>query len=233
VKIDLNEYGRELGYWIEGFKPFVDQASHAALDRLKRELEDSRDNRRSAFDWKLAKPVMTIATDRYDGKNKTPHKVRIGWQFESRISLTDNSRRSPVWTIDRLSTHVRVYSTTDDQIILHYHHDLREKSQLGPQSHMQFSERFRKDKGLIPIAVPRFPSLAVLPTDCLDLALCEFFPFKWPQEQAGVTGLTVLQNRQRNRLLEMAKVVVDAWDKKAKTPLAVIQDLYKPDLKIA
>lgn len=233
MKIDLREYGVELGYWIEAFGPFVDRPGAAALGRLKQELETARDDRHERFPWKLAKPIVTVDTDRYDGATKTPHKVRIGWQFHATIRLTEKSKRNPLWEIEEMATHIYVRSSENDQEIMHFHHDLKNRGQLGPQTHMQLSEQYQKDAGRIPIAVPRFPSLPVLPTDCLDFALCEFFPFIWPEEQAKARGIAVLQNRQRTRLLAMAKLVADSWKDSRKTPIAVIQECYSPELRIA
>lgn len=233
MKIDLKAYATEFDFWIEAFKPFVEHASHPALSRLKSELEDGRDNRRPSFAWKLDKPVMTIEADSYDGCGRSPHKVKIGWKFEALFEIGTDEKRKSIWNVTKMVTQFRVYSSADDQEILHFHHDMKNNGQLGPHIHMQLSEDYLKDKGRIPIAVPRFPSVAMLPTDCLDLVLSEFFPFAWPKSQSGARGLTVLQTRQQQRITAISKALSQKWLGSRKTPIAAVQDCYMPDLQIA
>lgn len=233
MKIDLKAYATEFDFWIEAFKPFVEHASQPALSRLKSELEDGRDNRRASFAWKLDKQIMTIAADSYDGPDRSPHKVKIGWKFEALFQIGTDPKRKSVWTVDKMVTQIRVYSCEDNQEILHFHHDMKNNGQLGPHIHMQFSEDYLKNKGRIPIAVPRFPSIAMLPTDCFDLVLSEFFPFTWPKAQSGIRGLTTLQTRQQQRMLAISQALMQGWVGSRKTPIAAVQDCYMPDLQIA
>jgi hypothetical protein len=234
MKIDLRTYAKELTYWIDAFRPFVDNASRSALARLQEQLENGRDNLRTSFEWKLAAPIRTKIADRYDGPDKTPHKIKIGWQFECKFNRLADSKKSYVWTVSDMVTHIRIYSASDDAEILHFHYDLKNNNQLGPHVHMQFSEHYMKSKGRIPIAVPRFPSATMLPTDCLDLVLSEFFPYEWPQAQSGSQGLTTLQAGQRNRLVSMSQALLVQWKASPrKTPIAATQNCVMQDLQIA
>ncbi|TAW01989.1 hypothetical protein [Rhizobium ruizarguesonis] len=176
MKINLRSYATELSFWIEALKPFISKEFHRPLSALKEQLENGRDNLRPAFEWKLDKPVVTKEAERYDGPDKSPHKVKVGWQFESNFVSNEQSRKTGLWTVTKMVTHIRVYSANNDEEILHFHHDLKNREQLGPHVHMQFSEHYLKDKGRIPIAVPRFPVTAILPTDCFDLVLVTLPP---------------------------------------------------------
>ena len=233
MKIDLREYATELRYWLEAFKPFVDKVSHPSLMRLQEEIENGRDNLRPSFGWKLAAPIQLIDADRYDGTVKSPHVVRVTWQFEAEFKSRPDSRKTFLWTVENMVTHVRVYSAKNDEEILHFHHDMKNKGQLGPHSHMQFSEHYQKDKGKIPIAVPRFPTVAMLPTDCLDFVLAEFFPFEWPKSQSTLVGLAALQKRQRDRMMRISHAIASGWTGSRMTPIAAVQNCYEPDLQIA
>lgn len=234
MKINLREYSTELGYWIDAFSPFIDTPSLPALRNLQIELEDGRDNLRPRFDWKLPVPIVTKVADQYDGPGRSPHKVKVGWQFTSTFSATDDSKKKHIWLVESMVTHIRVYSQHDNAEILHFHLDLKESNQLGPHVHMQFSEHFLKNKGRIPIALPRFPSAALLPTDCLDFVLCEFFPFEWPKSQSSSRGLMALRQGQQNRFVAMSQALMHQWQASSrKTPIAATQNCKLLDLQIA
>ncbi|WP_129418229.1 hypothetical protein [Rhizobium leguminosarum] len=234
MRINLRKYATELSYWIDALKPFIGKESHRALSALKDQLENGRDNLRPAFDWKLDRPIVTKEAERYDGPDKTPHKVKVGWQFESTFESDGQSKKTSLWNIKKMVTHIRIYNADDDSEILHFHHDLKNREQLGPHVHMQFSEHYLKNKGRIPIAVPRFPITAILPTDCFDLVLAEFFPFEWPKSQAGSHGLVTLRSNQRTRLIAITEALQKQWEASPKlTPVSATQNCYMPDLQIA
>lgn len=232
MKIDLKAYGKELEFWLEAFKPFVDHGSQPALPRLKQQLEDGRDIARPTFPWKLDKPIVTKAADRYDGTGKTPHRVRIGWQFAATFERGNDPKNRALWMVKEMATHIHVSLSGSGEEILHFHFDLKNKGQLGPHAHMQLSEHFLKNKNRVPVAVPRFPSTAVLPTDCLDLVLAEFFPFEWPRSQSDSRGLNTLQTGQQKRIMEMSQAIAKGWPKSRMTPISAIQDCFMPDLQI-
>lgn len=234
MKINLKAYANELNFWIEPLKAFIGKESHRTLSDLKEQLENGRDNLRPNFDWKLDKPIVTTVADRYDGHGRSPHKVTIGWQFESAFQSGEDSKKKGLWTVSKMVTHIRVYNADNGEEILHFHHDLKNQGQLGPYVHMQFSEHYLKEKGRIPIAVPRFPIAAILPTDCFDLVLAEFFPFDWPKSQAGSHGLATLRSSQRNRFIAISDALRKEWDASPKlTPVAATQNCYITDLQIA
>ena len=232
--INLREYATELEYWLDAFGPFIASESLPALRNLQRELEDGRDNYRPRFDWKLPHPILTNVADRYDGPDRSPHGIRLGWQFTSSFSATADSRRRHIWSVDSMVTHIKVYSAEDNSEILHFHVDLKNRDQLGPHVHMQLSEHYLKDKGRIPLAIPRFPSAALLPTDCFDLVLCEVFPFSWPRSQSGSRGLATLRQGQQCRFVAMSQALVQEWRKSPrKTPIAALQNCGFPDILLA
>ena len=233
MKISLRDYGTELAFWLEAFKPFVAKDSASALAKIHEQLEDGRDNLRASFPWKLANPIMTIVADRYDGKNRTPHRVRIGWQFETVFDKGAASKKHAMWTVQKMVTQIRVHSADDNSVASHFHFDMKNGQQLGPHIHLQISEDYQKDKGRIPLAVPRYPIAPLLPTDCLDLVLNEFFPFAWPESQVKSRGSATLRNRQRERLMRISQAVVKRWDESLNTPIVASQGWYAPDLVIA
>lgn len=239
MKIDLRNYARELGHWLEAFEPFMDRASRPELRRLSKSLEDGRDAPHSSFPWRLHKPLRSVEADKYDGLEKTPHKVWIGWQFEADFERGPDLTKKYIWTIRSMVTQIRVHSSADDSEILHFHYDLKNLNankvpQLGPHIHMQFSEHYLKEHKRIAIAVPRFPSAVLLPTDCFDLVLSEFFPSKWPKEQSKLTGIDVLRAGQRQRMVNMAEALNKVWEvSRKRTLVAAIQNCYMPDIQIA
>lgn len=233
MKINLREYAAELAFWLEAFKPFVSRESNPALIRLQEQIENGRDNLRPSFPWKLDASIKTLTADRYDGKDRTPHKVWIGWQFESEFESGPESRKQFIWTVKKMVTQIRIHSADDDSLISHFHFDMKNEGQLGPHVHMQVSEDFQKQKGRIPMAVPRFPAAPLLPTDCMDLVLSEFFPFEWPASQLKSHGRNALRTRQRDRLVRMSQAVANSWEESLNTPIVASQGWYVPDLRIA
>lgn len=234
MKIDLKEYGDELEYWVEAFKPFVDHASWHSLKGICDTLADGRDNRRTVFQWFVRDLIWTKIADRYDGVDKTPHEIRVGWRFQSTFVLGTDPRRKPIWTVKEMVTQIHVCLAENNGEILRFHYDMKNEGQLGPHVHMQFSEEYMKDNKRIPIAVPRFPSPTMLPTDCLDLVLSEFFPFEWPRSQSDSRGLKILQTRQRARMVMMAQAMINGWAASPRrTPISAMQSSYMPELQIA
>jgi hypothetical protein len=174
MRINLREYATELRHWVEAFEQFVDPGSKRPLSRLLEELENGRDNVRPAFGWKLAAPIRSVVADRYDGHGRTPNKVIVSWQFESEFETGPDFKKKSIWIVKKMVTQIRIHSVPDDNVILQFHYDMKNRSQLGPHVHMQLSEHYQKEQDRIPIAVPRFPAMTMLPTDCFDLVLSEF-----------------------------------------------------------
>ncbi|MEF3130114.1 hypothetical protein OS035_01380 [Rhizobium sp. 268] len=235
MKIDLRNYATELNHWIAAFSPLIETASHPALSRMKDDLDQGRFNKgRDSFPWLLGKPIWTKPAEHYDGLDKKTHKVKIGWKFYSIFAVDQKAKKTGLWSVERMETHIYVYSVETDEEIIHFHFDLKNKDQLGPHVHMQLSENYLINSKRIPIAVPRFPFSTVLPTDCLDLVLSEFFPETWPKRQSEAEGVNVIRSRQRKRLTEISEALLKKWDASIKqTPVCVTQNYYFPDLQLA
>lgn len=245
MKINLRDYATELRFWLDAFKSFVDRESVNALSNLQGELESGRDNLRSTFPWRLAKPIKTKVADQYDGSNRTPHRVWVGWQFDSVFECEANTRKNGLWTVQNMVTHVRVHAADDGTLISHFHFDMKglkknkeggktkSKPQLGPHIHLQVSEGHLQNNGRIPLSIPRFPITTLLPTDCLDLVLSEFFPFDWPKSQLESPGRETLRSRQRERLERMSQAIANQCKESRNTPIVASQDWYAPDLRLA
>ncbi|GAB1582895.1 hypothetical protein PPNSA23_28380 [Phyllobacterium phragmitis] len=230
----MRNYGNELAHWIRAFEPFVEHAFKPALPRLQAVLERGQDASPEKFEWDLKEPIATIVADSYDKRGGKSHKVRLYWQFESIFRRGAETRRKNIWTVAKMVTQIQVRDATTDDRLLHFHVDMKNLGQLGPHIHLQLSEEYMADKVGSPIAVPRFPFATVLPTDCLDFVLSEFFPTKWPKSQSEAHGLKILQTAQRKRLTNMAEAIAGLWEKPSKqTPVSITQDYHMPDFEIA
>lgn len=233
--IDLKAYGTELAFWIDAFAPYVDRASATALKQILSDLQRGQDET-DVFPWNTPKPIKTRVANSYDGQDKAAMPVFVTWSFNARFSkIAGLGKRPQLWNIDRLETHIKIIVATDDQPeALHFHNDLKNHGQLGPHTHLQIAESFLQQKKQINLAVPRFPTATVLPTDCLDLVLSEFFPHEWPQSQADARGIDQLRTRQRKRIVDFATQLEKHWEHQKKTtPVAVTQDAYLANFQIA
>lgn len=234
MKIDLAQYGQELEVWLKVVEPFTDRASVNALRKLGESLLDGNAKRPAKLEWKASKPIISKPAERYDGVDKVKPPVRVAWSFKAVFVEPAKVNRRWIWTIEELSTHSVVTLCETGEEILRFHHDLKNQGQLGPHVHMQVSEEWLTSKGLTPIAVPRFPAGAVLPTDCLDLVFSEFFPHEWPRLQADAVGINTLITAQQARFRAIAAAVLKSWDDKPKkTPIAAMQNCYMPELQLA
>ena len=234
MKIDLGQYGQELEHWLRAIEPFTEIASVPALRRVREDLLDGAANRPAELPWKLTKPILCKPARQYDGVDKSPHAVQVQWQFEARFTAPTRVGKRWIWTVSEMVTQTKVCLLETGDELLHFHHDLKNKDQLGPHVHMQVSEHWLKENKPVPIAVPRFPAAVVLPTDCLDLILSEFFPHEWPKSQADAVGIGTLIDAQKRRMMAMSAAVAKSWDAKPrKTPIAAVQNCYLPDLQLA
>lgn len=233
--INLQNYRQEFDHWIKAFDPFVDHPFKSALPQLLSTLEDGIDNRRASFRWELKKPVTTIASESYDRREESgSHPVRIDWQFKAQFDLNEYTKRRKVWTVRDMCTHFHVRDASSGDEIMHFHVDLKDGKQLGPHFHFQFSEEYMEKNFGLRLAVPRFPLATVLPTDCMDFVLSEFFPHSWPQSQSGAHGLNNLREAQRKRFENMALAIASLWVKNPnQTPVSITQDYHIPDFVVA
>ncbi|MBY5839828.1 hypothetical protein J3P71_06430 [Rhizobium leguminosarum] len=235
MKINLQNYRQEFDHWIKAFDPFVDHASKSALPQLHSRLEDGIDNKRESFTWELKKPVTTIVAESYDKKEESgSHPIRIDWQFKSVFERCEDTKKKKIWSVKEMCTHFSINDASGGDEIMHFHVDLKNDKQLGPHVHFQFSEEYMEKNVGVRLAVPRFPLATVLPTDCMDFVLSEFFPHRWPQSQSGAHGLKNLREAQRKRLENMAMAVATLWVKNPnRTPVSITQDYHIPDFVVA
>lgn len=231
--IDLHKYGTELRFWAQAFEPFVDPSSRSALRRIFADLENGRENL-DRFPWKLPKPIMSRVTSAYDGTEKAAHPVYVTWQFHSEFKRIPPAKQR-LWDVLEMVTHIKVMSAENDGAeIIHFHYDMKSEKQLGPHTHLQISEMFLEEKQKVALAVPRFPSAVLLPTDCLDLVLAEFFPNEWPKEQANSAGISALRAGQLRRAESLIKALCNQWDSNPKmTPFAKTQNCFMPSVQLA
>lgn len=234
MKINLHEYAKELEYWIKAFEPLVDRASVSPLRDTLEELQASRD-KTNDFRWTASRPIKFAIATEYDRAEGEATPVYITWMFGCRFSKDPKDKaKRPLWTLGELRTQIEVHRAEDDATILRFHHDLKNEGQLGPHAHLQISERFLEEKAGMRLAVPRFPAAALLPTDCLDLALSEFFPHRWPKSQSEAIGIGTLRDGQLNRATAFAGELHRQWKiSTKKTPFAVLQNCFMPDIQLA
>jgi hypothetical protein len=234
MKISLQEYAKELEYWIKAFEPFVDRTSIGTL-RDTRERLLSGFERKAKFEWATARPIKLDLATAYDRAQGEVEPVQVRWRFMAAFApdLKDKSKR-PLWDVLGMNTEVEIYRPDPECLVMRYHHDLKGKDQLGPHTHLQISERFLDDAVGMRLAVPRFPAVALLPTDCLDLVLAEFFPHKWPKAQSEATNLGLMRQGQIERATRLAEELQRNWRKNLKrTPVSLLQNCYFPDLRLA
>jgi len=232
--IDMRNYGLELGYWVKAFKPFVDYSSQNALMKIQQDFEDGCDNH-PKFRWETKKPIRSIMADAYDSPGKHVDRVCFTWAFHADFTKGDKPKKNPLWSVSEMVTQVEVFALDpEERKVLHFHQDLKHKAQLGPHVHMQISEDFLNAGNGIKLGVPRFPGAAILPTDCLDLVLSEFFPEKWPMEQVGLQGIGTLRQAQRSRFERLAAALHQEWlALPARTPVARTQNCFMPTIQLA
>jgi hypothetical protein len=244
MNINLRKYVTEVRYWLGAFDQFIEHASKPALARLLRDLEQGLDNDIDPLPWKAPKAIISKPATKYDGAQKNAERVYLTWQFHAEFQKRKKEKGPQLWDVRNMVTHIKVVTTTEqtkarenkctEREAIHFHYDLKEQNQLGPHSHMQISELFLQREKKVNLAVPRFPTAALLPTDCFDLVLSEFFPHEWPKAQADLTGLTTLQNGQRKRIQSLADKLLKQWDDSPKmTPIAKTQNCYMPDVQLA
>jgi len=234
MKISLHEYVKELEYWIKAFEPYVDRASIGNLWDTKESMS-SKMSKKAEFEWATSRPVKLRISTEYDRAEGQMVPVHVSWRFRARFSPDpkDKSRR-PLWDVLRLNTELEVRREIPETLLLRFHHDMKDKDQLGPHAHLQVSESFLEEKVGMRLAVPRFPAIALLPTDCLDMVLSEFFPHEWPKEQSGAFNFATLRQRQMDRAERFAEALRRDWgDKPKRTPVALLQDCYFPNLRLA
>lgn len=231
--VDLRSYEAELRHWITAFEDYVELASNPALKRVLRDLETGRVERDS-FRWHTTKPIKSKVANRYDGVAKDAHEVVLSWEFTCSFTKRKPiAKKEILWDVSELSTQTKVLDAASDETILHFHQDLKNKDQFGPHCHLQIAERYIEDVKGVRLATPRFPAAAILPTDCFDLVLSEFFPHEWPESQSRMTGIATVRERQLKRAADYITALHGEVRKRTlRTPFAVLQNCHMPDLRL-
>lgn len=234
MKINIQDYAKELEYWIKAFDPFVDRTSIGTLRETRERLLSGFD-RKVKFAWATARPIKLEVARAYDRAEGEVDPLQVRWRFMATFAPdpADKSKR-PLWDVLRMNTEVELYRPDPEYLVMRYHHDLKGSGQLGPHTHLQISEDFLDDAVGMRLAVPRFPAAALLPTDCLDLVLSEFFPHRWPKVQSEATSLGLMRQGQIDRVTRLAEELQRDWRKNPKrTPVSLLQNCYFPDLRLA
>lgn len=210
--INLHSYAEELDAFIPALQPFLDGPSHARYMNLVERLKQRRDNIRCRhFSWETQEPLTTICTERYDGRDRRSEPVTVSVGIDAHF--TRDAVSVKLWSIDRLIIHVSVFRPDNDQPSLQFHIDQKNDGQLGPPIHMQVSDKFLGALHGHRLAVPRFPIVPLLPTDCFDFLLSEFFPRDWSENQAGLWRIRFLRQQQKGRICSIARELHAAWRK--------------------
>lgn len=199
------------------------------------DLETGRDNTTS-FIWetKVDEPIETQVATRYDSLTRTPDPVVISMGFIAKFTRL-GGKKSVDWSVDRLETHITIRGEGKRDPALWFHIDKKNVGQLGPATHLQISEDCCDFLGDLKLGVPRFPFGFVLPTDCLDFILAEFFPADWGKHLAGSHAFGTLRESQLARLHVFASAVREDLNKRKKqTPVGVLQDcIFAETIRLA
>jgi hypothetical protein len=224
--INLKDYANEAQFILQAAKPFIIAQSINVLDEIKSDLETGRGGGK-AFTWETKRPMKFKEARDYDRRKGTVIPITVEISFCSQFSPI--SRKGNDWKIDRLETHLKLFRDGNDEPVLHLHIDKKNKDQRGPHLHMQISEECTQRLGMR-IGVPRFPFGFLLPTDCLDFALAEFFQDEWGQTQTGAQGIRLIRDAQKARARNASIKLQAEWDKITnKTPVSILQDCYLGD----
>ncbi|MER8480731.1 hypothetical protein [Mesorhizobium sp. M1163] len=231
--INLNKYAAEVAAYIKHAEKFVARPFHSRLRMTLEDLENGLDRRRP-FKWRTAEAIRTIDTTRYDRRQGDNEPIFATIGFHASFVAPAN-HKSNDWTVEEMVTHLLIFRAgAEEEPVMHFHVDKKNADQLGPELHMQVSERFTERLGM-KLAVPRIPSGFLLPTDCLDFILSELFSADWPREQSGAHALTTLRLAQLERARGFVAAVDAAWRKSLRqTPISVLQDCkFEPAIRLA
>ncbi|MDB5690974.1 MAG: hypothetical protein JWO81_37 [Alphaproteobacteria bacterium] len=210
---------------MDAAKEFVAPASLPRLDRMLADLETGRDDT-TAFTWetKRGEPIETRVATEYDSMTGTRDPVIVSMGFFAKFTKR-SEKKSPDWDVDRMETHIKIQAENKNDPALWFHVDKKNTGQLGPATHLQIDEECCEFLGDIKLSVPRFPFGFVLPTDCLDFIMAEFFPMEWGQRLAGIHAFGALRESQLARLhLFAGSILADMNNRKKQTPVGILQD---------
>lgn len=231
--IDLRAYGGEVSAYVAAAKDFVERATWTHLQSMQTDLELGRDSS-DDFPWSSKKPIRTRVADRYDRAAGKRDPVFVELSFDARFRRLIPKKKSD-FEVLKMVTHIKVFSSSDaGRPALHIHVDKKNLGQLGPDMHVQVSEAFTRQASNFALGVPRLPTGFLLPTDCLDFVLSEFFPAEWAKAQTSVHQIDTLRNAQLGRARGVAEQLEIIWkNKRGRTPVSVMQNCDYVGLRLA
>lgn len=232
--IDLRKFRSEFEFYIKAAADqFLEKESAARLRSALEKLTHALDSKAAEFAWETAAPIRSKVATRYDGLDKRSDPVRVALCFHSR--MTKVAQKGFDWRVNRMVTHLQIFHESDsEKPILHFHIDKKDPKQLGPDVHLQVSEKYVEDARGFSLAVPRIPFGFVLPTECLDFALAEFFGAEWIKAQDSAHSIAAIRNEQVARAERLVDEVQKNWKKFPKqTPVSLLQNYHFPDLRLA
>ncbi|MDJ0449261.1 hypothetical protein [Methylocystis sp. JR02] len=231
--IDLREYSKEVVGYTRTAKSLVERASQSALEKVALDLETGQDTQ-DHFYWNTPKAIRTIETRDYDRAGQSAPPVYVEWGFRAEFTRQPAPRRNAKWRIDELTTQFKVWAARDTtRPALVFHIDRKSPGQFGPDFHMQVSEDYTASAGPLHLAVPRFPTHCLLPTDCLDLVLSEFFQQKWLKEQSE-GPINLMRSAQLTRAKLYSEAIAGMWQAKPRsTPISALQNFPLPSLNLS
>ena len=208
--IDLMKFADELDAFGPALDPFLEPLSHRRFLELVEQLKASRDNPRiPAFSWSTPAWLTTISADGYNGGRRPAQSAQVQVGIDARFSRLPDARR--IWNIERLITQVSIARVDQQRPSLSFHIDMKNPNQLGPGVHMQVSDTFLHTAVGHRLSVPRFPITLVLPTDCIDFVLTEFFPNRWNEHLSGMWRIGLLRRHQEKRLRDLVMELWGQW----------------------
>jgi hypothetical protein len=226
--INLRAYVKEVEAVAKAAERFVARESYSNLMSAPENLKIGIDSGANTFKWITKGPIKFINATKYDSKTHACEPVVVSIGFVGSFRLLDKKKHK--WNIDGLVTQIKIFKKPEEGQnqeglpIMHMHIDKKNNDQRGPHIHIQVSEDCTKQLGM-KLAVPRIPFNFVLPTDCIDFVLAEFFPDEWHKAQTEAHSFNLIRNNQLVRAEQMLNHVGELWKKNQKrTPVTLIQD---------
>lgn len=186
---------------------FVDKSSALRLAEIQRNLNTGVRAGVPRWSWETRGDILFRPSTAYDGPGKAHVETFLELAFKIEFERPARVRKkSTVWKIANTATHLVIRKEGGR---LPFHFDYKNPGQWGPQLHFQVAEAL----GGLPI--PRIPSTAFLPTDCIDLALAELHHEDWRRRQAaGSNGrhVAIIRRAQENRAKTYLRNIASLWD---------------------
>lgn len=233
MKIDLAKYLKEVRSVEKAAEQFVTKDAVNRLHAMADSLETGATNRPETFTWRTeeGKPIVTIAADAYDSLEKKQSEPVV-LHFDFCGTFRRGATKKDPWHVVSMVSHIKIFkSGTTEPELLHFHVDKRNEKQLGPGLHLQIAEKYVAAKGGVKLAVPRIPFGYVLPTDCLDFALAEFFPVAWGKAQLEAHDITSVRDGQLARSRAFGEALVAKFKNfgEKRSPVSVLQNWPIPE----